>query len=399
MSVDRHLRTAAALLLAAALPAAAWAHVRSESFSQWHFQDNLLSVRFTVDAREVTRVAPGRSEAQLNRDLARYLDSHIGIVDLSASCAAHAGFSPVEARPGYLQAVARWHCGRLPERIVVDAFFDHAAEHTHFATLEEAGATRRYLLTGEQRGWQPSAPGVAQPGPEARFTDFLELGFRHIMSGPDHVLFLLVLLIACRRPREIFWAVSGFTLGHSLTLGLASTGVIEPNLPAVEATIGLTIALVAAERAAHDTRHATLLALGSVGVLALLALSSPWISGLEPAFLAALALFVFCYLLLAPTAAGKGSFRILVTTLFGLVHGLGFATAFQAARLEPGQMLWPLAGFNMGVELGQLILVGLMGAAAIALRSRRRLAALSADLAGAAACAMGLYWFVERSFS
>jgi len=390
---------AATALLAASLPATGWAHARSESFSQWQFQGDVLSVRFTVASREVTRIAPGSPGAQLDHELARYLNSQIEIADASANCRQEQGFSPVEARPGYAQAVARWRCDRLPERIFVNTFFDHAAEHVHFASLAKQSAAARYLLTREQRLWEPSGAGARSARVDNDFTKFLELGFRHIMSGPDHILFLLVLLIACRRPREIFWAVSGFTLGHSLTLGLASAGIIEPNLPAVEATIGLTIALVAAERAAYDARHAALLALGTVGVLALMALFSTWSSGPEPALLAALALFVFCYLLLAPKAASKGSFRILVTTLFGLVHGLGFATAFQAARLEPGQIVWPLAGFNIGVELGQLVLIGLMGAVAVALRGRPRLAMLSADLAGSAACALGVYWFVERGFA
>ena len=67
------------------------------------------------------------------------------------------------------------------------------------------------------------------------------------MSGVDHLAFVLALLLLCRRVREVVFMVSGFTLGHSLTLSLAVLGVVEPNVPVIEALIGFTIALVAAE--------------------------------------------------------------------------------------------------------------------------------------------------------
>jgi cytochrome bd-type quinol oxidase subunit 2 len=89
----------------------------------------------------------------------------------------------------------------------------------------------------------------------------------------------------------------------------------------------------------------------------------------------------------------------LVTSLFGLVHGLGFATGFLASNPEREQLLLPLLGFNLGLELAQLAVIGLLGAVILALKTRPRLTEWSADLAGSAACALGVYWFLERGFS
>lgn len=375
------------------------AHTRSESFSRWNYEDGLLSLRFTVSEREATRIHPPASGFAPGAELARYLNQRIDAQDRLGTCRRTSEFRPVDARPGYLQASAQWRCDEAPARLAVRAFFDRAAEHTHFATLDVGGTTAQRLLTRERPVWHIDTDGKLNTSRGAEFTAFVHRGFRHILSGPDHVLFLLVLLIACRRASGVFWAVTGFTAGHSLTLGLAATGVIESNLPAVEATIGLTIALVAVERAARGARDAVLLSAVSAALLLLLVPVSVWLNGLAPGLLAALALFVFCYLMLAQGSADNGAFKVMVTTLFGLVHGLGFASAFLASDLEPARLLWPLAGFNIGVELGQLAVVGLMAAVALALRRRPPRAGLSADLTAAAGCAVGLYWFLERGFS
>lgn len=399
MTGARLWRSAAVILLAVGWASGTEAHVRSESFSRWHHREGLVTARFTVNAREVTRIPAAAIVTEPSAELARYLDSRIQVHDLAGACRRSQDFRPVDARPGYVQAIAHWRCDGAPDRIVIDAFFDLAAEHSHFATVETAATSSQRLLTSEQRSWKLAAKATPESSRRATFASFVGQGFRHIISGLDHIVFLVVLLVACRRAREVFWAVTGFTLGHSLTLGLAAAGVIQPKLSAVEATIGLTIALVAVERSARGNGQGRSFALGSAAGLLLLALASRWLGGLEAGFLAALALFAFCYLLLAREARNSAWFKLLVTTLFGLVHGLGFAAAFQASHLSPGQLLWPLAGFNIGVELGQLALVGLMGIAVAALTTRPRIAAWSADLAAAAGCAIGVYWFVLRGFS
>lgn len=137
------------------------------------------------------------------------------------------------------------------------------------------------------------------------FENFVPEGVHHILTGYDHLAFLLALLLPLRlRYRELLWTVTAFTLGHSVTLVLASLG--WSVIPAwVEPAIAL-----------------------SIGFAALLNLyPQPW---LQPRWL----------------ALG-----------FGLIHGLGFANIMQEANLQGASLAWALAGFNVGVEMGQLACV------------------------------------------
>jgi hydrogenase/urease accessory protein HupE len=131
------------------------------------------------------------------------------------------------------------------------------------------------------------------------------LGVEHILSGVDHLLFVVSLLFLVGFRRQLVWTITAFTVAHSLTLGLAALGWLVLRSPPVEATIALSIVLVAGE-ALH--REQTL--------------SRRW-----------------------PAA---------VAFLFGLVHGLGFAGALQAIGLPEQHLLLALLTFNVGVELGQL---------------------------------------------
>jgi hydrogenase/urease accessory protein HupE len=136
------------------------------------------------------------------------------------------------------------------------------------------------------------------------------LGVEHILTGFDHLLFVLGLLFLVGFNRKLLLTITAFTLAHSLTLALSSLGWLTLRSPPVEASIALSIVLVAAE-ALHGQRT----------------LSRRW-----PA---------------------------LVAFLFGLVHGLGFAGALKEIGLPQTHLPIALLTFNVGVELGQLFVVGL----------------------------------------
>jgi len=139
--------------------------------------------------------------------------------------------------------------------------------------------------------------------------NYLTLGVEHILSGVDHLLFVIGLLFLVGFRRQLIVTITAFTVAHSLTLVLSALGWLTLRPPPVEATIALSIMLVAAE-ALH--REPTL--------------SRRW-----PA---------------------------LVAFLFGLIHGLGFAGALAEIGLPKQHFLLALLTFNIGVELGQLLVVG-----------------------------------------
>ena len=137
------------------------------------------------------------------------------------------------------------------------------------------------------------------------------LGVEHILTGYDHLLFVCSLLFLVGFQRKLFWTITAFTAAHSVTLASAALGVLTLRSPPVEASIALSIVLVAAE-ALNPGRQS---------------LARRW-----PALLA---------------------------FLFGLVHGLGFAGALQDIGLPQNYLPTALFTFNLGVEFGQLLVIAL----------------------------------------
>ena len=200
------------------------------------------------------------------------------------------------------------------------------------------------------------------------FTRYLRLGLHHILGvpqGADHVLFLLALMLLVPSLRALLWSVSAFTLGHSLTLAAAALDLVRiPSAP-IEILIALSIVFVARERlqavALRDSQSQK--------------------AGMYP----------------APRRPEVtiGS-AVAMAFAFGLLHGLGFATALAEAGLPPAQRALALLSFNLGVELGQLAWVLLwLGPWALYRRHTRQgarlwLRALPAYLIGCAAAALTL---------
>lgn len=153
---------------------------------------------------------------------------------------------------------------------------------------------------------------------------FVHLGFRHItdLAALDHILFLLALAAIYRGRdwRDALWVISAFTVGHSITLGLAVTGGLRLPTPLIEFLIPVTIVVTGVENIVVRRRK-----------------RAPFRGGCRPVFAA----------------------------VFGLVHGAGFANYLQ--RLFTGSIVVPLLGFNIGIELGQLVVLGLAGLALTAL--------------------------------
>jgi hypothetical protein len=182
---------------------------------------------------------------------------------------------------------------------------------------------------------------------------YLALGIEHLVFGIDHVCFVLLLVYLYPTLRQLLLIVTSFTLAHSLTLGLASLGVLTLPGGPVEALIALSIVLLATE------------ALGRRGAWTAPALA-PW---------------KLCF-------------------AFGLLHGLGFAGALEGLGLPPEGTFWALLLFNLGLELGQLGVV--VSALLLGGMLRRLTPELSARLASLPPYVLGsvaAFWFVERTAS
>ena len=164
---------------------------------------------------------------------------------------------------------------------------------------------------------------------------YLRLGLHHIadLRGYDHILFVAALTVAYRPAdwRRLLWLVTAFTLGHSVTLALATLNLVPVNRQAVEIGIALTIVV--------SSLMAIALAVRSEGA--------------------------------TPAVRGQG-LRYALAAGFGLIHGLGFSTFLRSLLGGEESIVVPLLSFNMGLEVGQLLIVaGVLAAGVVAERVLR----------------------------
>ncbi|MGH8560712.1 MAG: HupE/UreJ family protein [Nevskiales bacterium] len=202
---------------------------------------------------------------------------------------------------------------------------------------------------------------VTQSGPPPALMAYLPIGIEHILLGPDHLLFVLGLMLVVYAAgngwRMLVASLTAFTLAHSITLVLATLGIWGLPPKPVEILIALSIVLLAFELATHQARRAQNLPPS-------LTLRKPW----------------------------------LVAFVFGLLHGFGFAGALAAVGLPEQARGWALFLFNLGVEVGQLIFVAVMLLVLMTLRRLSR-SVLPANAAAVLVTLLGgvaAYWTLDR---
>jgi hydrogenase/urease accessory protein HupE len=202
----------------------------------------------------------------------------------------------------------------------------------------------------------PSRPWleiVAARSPLPVFGAYVMHGVEHILLGYDHLLFVLALALIVQSTRMLVWTISAFTLAHSITLALATLGVVHVPGPPVEATIALSILLLAAEILHVERGRPSLAA------------KWPWV----------------------------------VAYSFGLLHGFGFAGALTAIGLPGNDIPLALFAFNVGVELGQLVFIAvILSLLALArwVGVPGRIAHHALPVTSYAIGTLAAFWFIER---
>jgi hypothetical protein len=267
------------------------------------------------------------------------------------------------------------------------------------------GAVLERVLSEAEPSWPLGEPRAgADAAAEAHGTTlagYVRLGVDHIATGWDHVAFVVALLLLAGSVREVAGLVTGFTVAHSVTLALAVLGVVRPAPAAVDALVGFSIALVAAENGwllAGRGRGVPWLV--TAGLLLLAGLRAAGHGAVPVGALLGLALFSFCHFGLLERVERPARLRVAVAFAFGLVHGFGFAGVLSQMALPAERLVPALFGFNIGVELGQLAIVLLAWPllhALAQLRGGRPHDAL-AQVGSAAICGLGVFWFVTRAF-
>lgn len=390
-----------ALMLSASI---AGAHTRSESYSHWRAGATAITGDVTIPLREVMLLYQDADASIPPRELFhRHLRENTAVLAGGGACEL-AGSDALTAASGFVRAELRFDCGdAAPEALHFRAMFDVAPAHVNYARLYRDGVeVGEILLTDAADTW-PLADYLAGAS-ATTFPAFVRLGIDHIAGGVDHIAFLFGLILVAGSLKRTIVAVTGFTLGHSISLAAAVLGYVRAEGQLVEAFIGLTVALVAIEYYLHRndrTRWIAVLFVALAVIAGMLAVAMDYLPGRALFAYAGFGLFSAAYLGASRTIVHQTDSTMLLlfvaTLIFGLVHGFGFAGFLMDTGLLGGSLLAPLFGFNIGVEIGQLIIVAIVLALAALLKDR--LPRLLPALVAAGLCGVGVFWFVDRTFS
>lgn len=237
--------------------------------------------------------------------------------------------------------------GRPPAELTVSVhLFDYDPLHQTFVTIYEGDAVAQQMIFAKGSAPQTYYAGTVA-GVGAVLATFIPAGAHHVLIGPDHILFILGLILMGGSLRRLALIVTAFTIGHSITLALAATGTFAPPAWLIEPLIALSIVVVGLDNLLRKK--------------------------------------------------GERDLRALFAGVFGLIHGFGFAFVLREFGLPQAQLGWALAGFNIGVEVGQLAIVIPVALVLGWVRRRAEPVANRIAVGGSlAVIAAGVYWFVDR---
>lgn len=342
------------------IAASAWGHATQLSASRVHLSGSDVRVEVEVNAGDLAAVlqiplvgADGSVDAAVLARAAQrvgdYLLARSGI-EWSSGVRCPAQLSSLQRRSDHVIAAVEWRCppgrGTLHYRVTLFHEIDAASRHM---VVVRGDATHVALLS-------VAVPKMALAQRNASALElmrhYLIAGIEHIVIGYDHLAFLLAVLVWARGLWPLVKVVSAFTVAHSITLGLAATDVLRVPSGWVELGIALSIVYVAAENFfVRDLRH-----------------------------------------------------RAVLTFFFGLVHGFGFAAVLREYGLPRDGLLPALAAFNVGVEVGQLLVVlVVLAATGVTMRGLRRvkwgerLASRAPFVLSTLVLLAGAWWSVERA--
>jgi len=225
--------------------------------------------------------------------------------------------------------------------------FPYDSLHQTFVNVYENTDLRQQFVLSAGNTERTYYAGTTQ-GALAVIRTFVPAGVHHILIGPDHILFLIGLLLLGGGWKALLKIVTAFTIGHSITLSLAALDLVTPPPTVIEPAIALSIVFVGADNLMRG---------------------------------------------------GGRDVRALIALTFGLVHGFGFANVLREFGLPREALGWSLFSFNVGVEIGQLFIVLLVASFLALVRQRNERIGMRLAAAGSLVVVVaGAYWFVQRVF-
>ncbi|MFK9091909.1 HupE/UreJ family protein [Bacillus salipaludis] len=320
----------------------------SEGYSLIEVKNNTLDYELKVDLEELGHSLDkeiDQNELINSMMVQNYINSHIKLYADTVHIEGSIQKSDVEMIEDRQFAVMNmtYKIEQMPEKLVVDynLFLDDSdPSHANFATIKMDGKQQEKILTYESRELE-----IGQVSFFQNIKQFTLLGLEHIFTGYDHILFVISLLFGVKNFRHIVSLVTAFTIAHSITLALATLNLVSLPSKLVESAIALSIVYVALINIFNrEPKH------------------QPWL------------------------AFG-----------FGLIHGFGFAGILAEMRLDRESLAASLLSFNIGIELGQLIIVSLALPVIALIQKIKRMNWLIPGTS-IGILSFGLVWFIQRAF-
>jgi hydrogenase/urease accessory protein HupE len=308
---------------------------------------HIFDVAHDLNIEPPERLLDPAVASQQSAAIARLLGGRLAVTANGITLTPQWSYAQVVADRQSLKLAVRYPLpGRAGTVAVTTRMFPYDPQHQTFLNIYEDAALTQAILDGSRTSFEYFA-GTRQ-GAFAVVKKFLPAGIHHILIGPDHLLFLVGLLLLGGSVRQLATIVTSFTVAHSITLSLAALNIVSPPARIIEPAIALSIIYVGADnlliRDGRDVRA--------------------WIA-----------------------------------FAFGFIHGFGFANVLREMDLPARALGWSLFSFNVGVEVGQLLVVAAVATALAALRARSEAAGRQLAFAGSiVVMAAGAFWFVQRVF-
>ena len=343
------------------------AHYFSESFSKWNVVDNKVEANFSLLTLESTRIfqVENYQKIMFEENLSEtdvfkiYLSQHLKVTSEGKNCSLVDEIKELNSQEGSLNLSLNFECPSNKEiKIINNALFNLVQSHIHIARIY----IDNNLYTEKALFFNDQSIDLNEEKENNSFSNsfykFFSLGLDHILSGYDHLLFILGLLLLVTNLKRLLLVITGFTIGHSLTLSLSVINIIQVKSSLVEALIGYTIMFVGLEYLYKENNDHRVSIIFITTLSLLLLIFGNLINPNFPYFLIlGILLFSLGYFYLLKNLNSENNLLSIITIIFGLIHGFGFGGFLLGSKISSENIFSGLLGFNLGVEVGQIIFV------------------------------------------
>jgi hypothetical protein len=388
-----------------------YAHYFSESYSNWIISDNKVSATFTILKLEATRVLQIDKFQEIGQEkqlsegevFLEYFKPRISALESSKECLLDNEPSLINGKDEYHTIELSYLCASTNSiKIINNVLFDIAQSHVHLSRISiNDQILEKALFYNDQTIFINDLKTKKEKSFVDSLTNFISTGMNHILTGFDHLIFLMGLIILVNNFKHLLIVITGFTLGHSITLALVALNIVVPNTLMIEALIGFTILFIAAEYMMKEEKNFIPIIAILLSILTFAAISSLFLQiSMTLISFMALILITIGYFGILRNLENKGSFRAIITSLFGVIHGFGFGTFLFNSEFDQTNIISALFGFNLGVEIGQIIFLMifiLLNLSLIKLLKSKNHQYLMQTLM-IIVSSLGFYWFIQRLY-